>query len=107
MIFLIEQKASGKIVGGYGAAAKGNTFLNFSKIKLDYIIDDNKLKQNKFSPGSKIPIKHINFLKKFKEDLYFIPLAWNFYKEIKKRVLRVRKKNNDKFIIFFPKFKID
>ena len=84
-----------------------NSFLNFSKIKLDYIIDDNKLKQNKFSPGSKIPIKHINFLKKFKEDLYFIPLAWNFYKEIKKRVLRVRKKNNDKFIIFFPKFKID
>ena len=103
----IEKLKKHKKIIGYGAAAKANTFLNFSKIKLDYIIDDNKLKQNKFSPGSKIPIKHINFLKKFKEDLYFIPLAWNFYKEIKKRVLRVRKKNNDKFIIFFPKFKID
>ena len=95
------------LIIGYGAAAKANTFLNFSKIKLDYIIDDNKLKQNKFSPGSKIQIKSINFLKNFKGNIYFIPLAWNFYKEIKKRVLKVRKNKNDKFIIFFPKFKIE
>ena len=92
---------------GYGAAAKANTFLNFSKINLNFIIDDNKLKQNKFCPGSKIPIKSINFINKFKEDIYIIPLAWNFYREIKNKIIQVRKKNKDKFIIFYPKFKID
>ena len=103
----IEEIRKDKLLIGYGAAAKANTFLNFSKIKLDYIIDDNKLKQNKFCPGSKIPIKSIFFLKNFKKNVYFLPLAWNFYKEIKKRVLIFRKKNNDKFIIFFPKFRLD
>ena len=103
----IEEIRKDKLLIGYGAAAKANTFLNFSKIKLDYIIDDNKLKQNKFCPGSKIPIKSISFLKNFKKNVYLLPLAWNFYKEIKKRVLMFRKKNNDKFIIFFPKFKLD
>tara|TARA_B100001173_G_scaffold279334_1_gene262073 strand:+ start:1156 stop:2346 length:1191 start_codon:yes stop_codon:yes gene_type:complete len=92
---------------GYGAAAKANTFLNFSKVKLDFIVDDNKLKQNKFCPGSKIPIRSIKFLKNIKENVFIIPLAWNFYKEIKKRVLKVRKNKKDKFIIFYPNFKID
>ena len=91
---------------GYGAAAKANTFLNFSKIKFDFIIDDNKLKQNKFCPGSKIPIKSIDFIKKYKNNIYIVPLAWNFYKEIKQRVIKVRKKNKDKFILCYPKFKI-
>ena len=95
------------ILVGYGAAAKGNTFLNFSKIKLNFIIDDNKIKQNKFCPGSKIPIKSIHYLKNFKKNLIIIPLAWNFYNEIKKRVIKVRKNKKDKFIIFFPKFKIE
>jgi len=98
---------SKKILVGYGAAAKANTFLNFSKINLDLIIDDNKLKQNKFCPGSKIPIKSINFLKNFKKNIYIIPLAWNFYEEIKKKVVALRKNYKDKFIIFYPKFKID
>ena len=66
------------IVIGYGAAAKANTFLNFTKLKFDFIIDDNKLKQNKFCPGSKIPIKSLSFLKQYKEDIYLVPLAWNF-----------------------------
>ena len=50
------RKTSQKIIG-CGASAKGNTLLNFSKINLDYIIDDNPLKQNTFSPGMKIPVK--------------------------------------------------
>ena len=94
------------IIIGYGAAAKANTFLNYSKIKFEIIIDDNKLKQNKFCPGSKIPIKSLNFIKNYKKNIYIVPLAWNFYKEIKKKVILVRKKNKDKFIVFFPKFKI-
>ena len=95
-----------KTIIGYGAAAKANTFLNFSKIKLDYIIDDNKLKQNKFCPGSKIPIKSIDFLQEIKDNIGILPLAWNFYKEIRNRVKKVRPKQNDFFILCFPKFKI-
>ena len=91
---------------GYGAAAKANTFLNFSNIKLKYIIDDNKFKQNKFCPGSKILIKSIKFLKEIKRDIYVMPLAWNFYFEIKEKVKNIRPNNEDKFILCFPKFKI-
>ena len=99
-------KIKKKIIIGYGAAAKANTFLNFSKIKLNYIIDDNKLKQNKFCPGSRIPIKSIDFLKKIKVNIGILPLAWNFYKEIKARVKNTRPNKNDFFILCFPKFKV-
>ena len=95
-----------EIVIGYGAAAKANTFLNFSKIKLNYIIDDNKLKQNKFCPGSRIPIKSIDFLQNIKVNIGILPLAWNFYKEIKARVKNIRPNKKDFFILCFPKFKV-
>jgi 2-polyprenyl-3-methyl-5-hydroxy-6-metoxy-1,4-benzoquinol methylase len=103
----LNKISKNNIVIGYGAAAKANTFLNFSNIKFDLIIDDNKLKQNKFCPGSKIPIKPLRYIKNYKENIYIVPLAWNFYKEIKQRVVKVRKKNKDKFIVCYPKFKID
>ena len=104
--YRIDSISEKNTIIGYGAAAKANTFLNFSKVKFEIIIDDNKLKQNKFCPGSKIPIKSINFIKNYKKNIYIVPLAWNFYKEIKKRVISIRRKNKDKFIVFFPKFKI-
>ena len=104
--YKIDNISKKNTIIGYGAAAKANTFLNFSKVKFEIIIDDNKLKQNKFCPGSKIPIKSLNFIKNYKKNIYIVPLAWNFYKEIKRRVISVRKKNKDKFIVFFPKFKI-
>ena len=93
---------------GYGAAAKANTFLNFSKIKLDFIIDDNTLKQNKFTPGQKIPICSIQKLKKYKNQkrLYILPLAWNFFDEIKNKIKNYRIKKNDLFIKFHPKVQI-
>ena len=71
------------------------------------IIDDNKLKQNKFCPGSKIPIKSLKVLNRYKKNIYIVPLAWNFYREIKKRVIKFRKNNKDKFIICYPKLKIN
>ena len=76
-------------------------------MKLDFIIDDNKLKQNKYTPGSKILIKSGSLLKKIKDNIYVLPLAWNFYKEIKNKVKNIRPKNKDKFILCFPNFKID
>lgn len=93
---------------GYGAAAKSNTFLNLSKIKLNFIIDDNHLKQNKFTPGQKIPIFSIQELNKYKgqKKIFFIPLAWNFFKEIKNKIKKFRGKKQDLFIKFHPKVKI-
>ena len=103
----IDNLQKTKIVVGYGAAAKANTFINFSRVKFDFIIDDNKFKQNKFCPGSKIPIKSINALNKIKQNIVVVPLAWNFYSEIKSKVIKLRKNKKDKFLVCFPKLKLD
>jgi 2-polyprenyl-3-methyl-5-hydroxy-6-metoxy-1,4-benzoquinol methylase len=87
---------------GYGAAAKGNTFLNFADITLDYIVDDNKLKWNLMTPGQNIPIKDPKSLKE--EDpskIVIVPLAWNFFKEIRERANSITN-NNLTFIKYFP-----
>tara|TARA_B100000989_G_scaffold165566_1_gene123769 strand:- start:143 stop:1339 length:1197 start_codon:yes stop_codon:yes gene_type:complete len=95
------------IVIGYGAAAKANTFINFSKVSFDFIVDDNKLKQNKYCPGSKIPIKSIDALKKIKEKIVIVPLAWNYYSEIKAKVVKVRNNKKDKFLLCYPKLRLN
>ena len=97
-----------KIIG-YGAAAKGMTFLNFAHEQLDYIIDDNPLKQNLYTPGTNIEIKSIELLDEYSDDdkILFVPLAWNFYKEIKQRILKVRDNENDKFLKYFPSVKLE
>ena len=94
---------------GYGAAAKGMTFLNFVNIKLDVIIDDNELKHNLYTPGTNVQIKPNEFLKQYKdhEKILFIPLAWNFYDEIRDRILKVRDNKNDKFLRYFPTVKVE
>lgn len=99
-----QYRNNGYTLIGYGAAAKGNTLLNFSKIKLDFIIDDNPLKQGKFTPGTRCPIVSIDLLQNFDSDskLLFVPLAWNFFKEIKSNIQRARSNNNDKFLKYFP-----
>jgi hypothetical protein len=86
---------------GYGAAAKGNTFLNFSKFKLDYIVDDNPLKHNLFSPGTRIPILPTGTLLSEEGEICVVPLAWNFFDEIKSNVL-THKKNKVRFLKYFP-----
>jgi 2-polyprenyl-3-methyl-5-hydroxy-6-metoxy-1,4-benzoquinol methylase len=93
-------RAQGYKIVGYGAPAKGNTFLNFARIPLDIIIDDNKLKQGLFTPGSSIEIVGSEILGTYTEDdkVLFIPLAWNFFKEIKQRILSVRNNPNDVFL---------
>jgi len=77
------KKGNTKIVG-YGSPAKATTALNFFGIseEIDFIIEDNKLKQGKFLPGMKIAIKSKESLKE-KTD-YLLVLAWNFFNEIKK-----------------------
>ena len=92
-----------KIIG-YGAAAKGNTFLNFANIKLDSIIDDNKLKQGLYTPGTNVKITSIDILNSFNETdkILFVPLAWNFFNEIRTRILKVRQNKNDLYLRYFP-----
>jgi 2-polyprenyl-3-methyl-5-hydroxy-6-metoxy-1,4-benzoquinol methylase len=104
---LLKRKNAGYKLVGYGAAAKGNTLLNFGKIDLDFIIDDNPLKQGLFTPGTHIPVVNIDHLEQFKDEkIAFVPLAWNFFTEIKSNIQRVRYNENDVFIRYFPKISI-
>ena len=82
---LKELKNTNKNLVGYGAPAKATTALNFFGIsdEIDYIIEDNKLKQGKYLPGVKIPI--VNNNKKIAPNSCLLVLAWNFYNEIKKK----------------------
>ena len=98
----------GYTIVGYGAAAKGNTLLNFSGIKLDFIIDDSPLKQGKYTPGASCPIVAITELQKYTEHdrLVFVPLAWNFFAEIMNRIQTVRLVDTDVFVQYFPKVNI-
>ena len=77
-------KKNKKTIIGYGAPAKATTALNFFGIskEIDFIVEDNKLKHNKFIPGVKIQIKNKAQIKNKKNTL--LVLAWNFYDEIKK-----------------------
>ena len=82
--FLIEKKEDGKLVVGYGAAAKGNTLLNFAGVKSDlikYVVDRSPHKQGKFMPGSRIPIFNEDRLKSDKPDFVVI-FPWNLSSEI-------------------------
>lgn len=82
--FLIEAKQAGKTVIAYGAAAKGNTLLNFAGIRPDllpYVIDKNPAKQNKFMPGSRIPIVSEEIIRSEKPD-YILILPWNIKQEV-------------------------
>jgi hypothetical protein len=88
---------------GYGAAAKGNTLLNFGKTELDMIIDDNPMKQDLFSPGMSIPVVAIDALDLLGDTkVAFVPLAWNFFKEISNNIKTKRDREGDVFIKYFP-----
>ena len=84
--FLRINKSQGKTIVGYGSPAKATTVLNYYGINndyIDYIIEDNELKHEKFLPGMKIPIKPKENAIKNPPD-YILVLAWNFLEDIKK-----------------------
>jgi SAM-dependent methyltransferase len=86
--FLIDAKRRGKRVAGYGAAAKGNTLLNFSGCRRDliaYVVDRNPAKQGKFLPGSRIPIVGENVLYQDRPD-YVVILPWNLKSEVMRQL---------------------
>jgi hypothetical protein len=82
--------------------------LNFGNTYLDFIIDDNPLKQGLYAPGSNIPVVPIDFLDQVEDmKVAFIPLAWNFFKEISKKIKDKRNREGDVFIKYFPKINIE
>ena len=87
LVFLIEQKRAGKTVAAYGAAAKGNTLLNYAGVKPDllpFVCDAAAAKQGKFMPGSHIPILAPAVLAERRPD-YLVILPWNIAAEVKQQ----------------------
>jgi SAM-dependent methyltransferase len=83
--FLRDQRRAGKKVAAYGAAAKGNTLLNYGQIQPDLlpvVCDAAPSKQGKFLPGSRIPVQPPEFLKNFDPDVVLV-LPWNLAREIR------------------------
>jgi hypothetical protein len=102
--FLVNAKKDGKKVAGYGAAAKGNTLLNYCGVKsdlIDYVVDANPNKRNKFLPGSHIPVLDEAHLKNNKPD-YIIIFPWNIKDEVMKQLSYV-KEWKGQFLIPIPK----
>lgn len=101
-----RERAAGRRLIGYGAAAKGMTVLNAVNFKLDYIVDDNPLKHNLFTPGLNIPILPPTALAEENEPATIIPLAWNFYPEIKAKVESLMP-GPKRFIKYFPTMEVE
>lgn len=105
--FLIDAKRRGKSVAAYGAAAKGNTLMNFAGCRSDlirYVVDRNPAKQGKFMPGSRIPIVSEGTLSHDRPD-YVIILPWNLRSEVTRQVHFVRGWGGQ-FVTAVPKLEI-
>lgn len=105
--FLIEAKRQGKTVAGYGAAAKGNTLLNYAGVRSDFIslvADKNPNKQSKYLPGSRIPIVSPEELVAAQPD-YVLILPWNIHEEIMRQLAEIREWGGA-FVTAIPKLKV-
>jgi 2-polyprenyl-3-methyl-5-hydroxy-6-metoxy-1,4-benzoquinol methylase len=106
--YLIQIKKEGKKVIGYGAAAKGNTLLNYCGIKgtdlIQFAVDASPHKQNKFLPASHIPVKGLESIREYKPDIVII-LPWNLKKEISEQLSYIREWGG-KFVTFIPKINV-
>lgn len=108
LAFLIEQKRAGKKIAAYGAAAKGNTLLNYAGVKPDllpFACDAAVAKQGKFMPGSHIPILPPAVLEEQYLD-YLVILPWNIAAEVKQQNARLAKLGT-RFVTAVPKLDIE
>lgn len=104
LVLLKEEKKKHKTIVGYGAAAKGNTLLNFCGVKadcMDYVADRNPYKQGRYLPGSRIPIVQPDKIRETKPDYVFV-LPWNIKDEVIEQMSYIREWGG-KFIIPIPK----
>ncbi|HMH23177.1 MAG TPA: class I SAM-dependent methyltransferase [Puia sp.] len=105
--FLLTAKQEGRSVAAYGAAAKGNTLLNYCGVKMDlidFVVDANPFKQNKFLPGSHVPVVNEAVLKDRKPD-YVVIFPWNIKDEIVKQLSYIRDWNG-RFVTAIPGIQI-
>jgi 2-polyprenyl-3-methyl-5-hydroxy-6-metoxy-1,4-benzoquinol methylase len=106
--FLIQQKRNGKKIIGYGAAAKGNTLLNYCGIKgndlIEYVVDASPYKQNKLLPGSRIPVFSSEKIAQTKPD-FIVIFPWNLKDEISHQ-LAYAQEWGAKFVIAVPELTI-
>jgi SAM-dependent methyltransferase len=92
LAFLLDAKRRGRSVAAYGAAAKGNTLLNYAGIRPDlipFVVDRNPAKQGKYMPGSRIPIVDEGRLQQEKPE-YVVILPWNIKAEIMQQLDYIR-----------------
>ena len=107
LAFLLKAKADGKRVVGYGAAAKGNTLLNYAGISADllaWVADANPHKQGKFLPGSRIPVVAPARLAEEQPD-YVLVLPWNLLKEVSEQHKQIRAWGG-RFVIAVPELTV-
>lgn len=105
--FLLDAKANGKSVAGYGAAAKGNTLMNYAGIRPDlmpFVCDAAEAKIGKYLPASHIPILHPSALHENRPD-YVVILPWNIAPEIMK-VNQALAEKGTKFVVAVPEIKV-
>jgi hypothetical protein len=105
--FLLEQKRAGKSVAGYGAAAKGNTLLNFAGVRRDllpFVCDAAPAKQGRYLPGSHIPILAPSAIDEARPDFVLI-LPWNISDEIVTSLSRVLDWGG-RFVTAIPELKL-
>jgi SAM-dependent methyltransferase len=108
IFFLIQQKRLGKKIASYGAAAKGNTLMNYAGIKhdlIDFVCDAADSKQNKFMPGSHLPILSPSELKKFKPD-WVVIFPWNIADEVVDFYAEDLNSWGGKFVVAVPELKV-
>jgi SAM-dependent methyltransferase len=107
LLFLLEKKRSGKKAAAYGAAAKGNTLLNYAGVKPDllpFVCDAALAKQGKFMPGSHIPILRPAVLAERRPD-YLLILPWNIATEVKQLNARLAELGT-KFVTAVPRLEV-
>jgi len=107
LAFLTEQQAAGRAVAGYGAAAKGNTLLNYAGVKADllpYIVDAAPSKQGKFTPGGHIPVLDPEVLRQRRPD-YVLILPWNIAAEVTSQHGYIAEWGG-KFVVAVPALKV-
>jgi SAM-dependent methyltransferase len=105
--FMIEAKQQKKRIIAYGAAAKGNTLLNYCGIRtdfIDFVVDKNPTKQGRFLPGSRIPVVAPEAIYELKPD-YILILPWNIKEEVMRQMNQVRSWNG-KFIVSIPELEV-
>lgn len=108
LTFLLDCKRAGKQVVGYGAAAKGNTLLNYAGIKPDllaYVVDISPHKQGRYLPGSHIPVVHEAHLHESQPD-YVVIFPWNLRQEITEQLSYIRDWGG-KFVTAIPELKVE